>query len=73
MNFEPAAIHVEQAPEPATGAFIPSVCATSTYAQLGPGETRGCGYTRSGKSARSPSATGPSASPSASNARASYG
>ncbi len=48
MNFETAAIHVGQAPEPATGAIIPPIYATSTYAQLGAGETRGYDYTRSG-------------------------
>jgi cystathionine beta-lyase/cystathionine gamma-synthase len=48
MKFETAAIHVGQTPEPETGAVIPPIYATSTFAQSAPGETRGYDYTRSG-------------------------
>lgn len=48
MRFETRAIHVGQAPEPATGAVMAPIYATSTFAQIRPGETRGYDYTRSG-------------------------
>lgn len=48
MKFETAAIHQGQEPEPHTGAVIPPIYATSTFAQFAPGETRGYDYTRSG-------------------------
>lgn len=48
MHFETHAIHTGQHPEPHTGAVIPPIYATSTFAQIGPGETRGFDYTRSG-------------------------
>ena len=48
MKFETHAIHTGQAHEPHTGAVIPPIYATSTFAQISPGETRGYDYTRSG-------------------------
>lgn len=48
MRFETAAIHAGQEPDAETGAVIPPIYATSTFAQLAPGETRGYDYTRSG-------------------------
>jgi cystathionine beta-lyase/cystathionine gamma-synthase len=48
MKFETRAIHVGQEPDPQTGAVIPPIYATSTFAQVRPGETRGYDYTRSG-------------------------
>ncbi|HIG72489.1 MAG: PLP-dependent aspartate aminotransferase family protein [Myxococcales bacterium] len=48
MKFETRAIHVGQEPDAETGAVIPPIFATSTFAQTGPGETLGYDYTRSG-------------------------
>jgi cystathionine gamma-synthase len=48
MKFETRAIHVGQEPDEATGAVMPPIYATSTFAQKRPGETRGYDYTRSG-------------------------
>jgi cystathionine beta-lyase/cystathionine gamma-synthase len=48
MKPETRAIHIGQAHEPETGAVIPPIFATSTFAQLEPGKTRGYDYTRSG-------------------------
>ena len=48
MRFETAAIHIGQEPDAETGAVIPPVYLTSTFAQLEPGQTRGYDYTRSG-------------------------
>ncbi len=48
MKFETRAIHVGQEPDTETGAVIPPIYATSTFAQIRPGETRGYDYTRSG-------------------------
>jgi len=48
MKFETRAIHVGQEPDPQTGAVIPPIYATSTFAQTRPGETLGYDYTRSG-------------------------
>ena len=47
MKFDTAAIHIGQEPDKETGAVIPPVYLTSTFAQLEPGETRGYDYTRS--------------------------
>ncbi len=51
MKFETAAIHIGQEPDKETGAVIPPVYLTSTFAQLEPGQTRGYDYTRSGNPA----------------------
>ena len=48
MKFETRAIHVGNAPDAETGAVMPPVYMTSTFAQERPGETRGYDYTRSG-------------------------
>ena len=48
MEFETRAIHVGQEPDPETGAVIPPIHSTSTFAQVRPGETLGYDYTRSG-------------------------
>ncbi len=48
MEFETRAIHVGQEPDAETGAVMPPIYATSTFAQIRPGETRGYDYTRSG-------------------------
>jgi cystathionine gamma-synthase len=51
MKFDTAAIHIGQEPDRETGAVIPPVYLTSTFAQLEPGQTRGYDYTRSGNPA----------------------
>jgi hypothetical protein len=48
MEFETRAIHVGQEPDAETGAVMSPIYATSTFAQIRPGETRGYDYTRSG-------------------------
>lgn len=48
MEFETRAIHVGQEADRETGAIMPPIYATSTFAQIRPGETRGYDYTRSG-------------------------
>ena len=48
MKFETRAIHLGQEPDSETGAVIPPIYATSTFAQTRPGETLGYDYTRSG-------------------------
>jgi cystathionine gamma-synthase len=48
MKFDTAAIHIGQEPDRETGAVIPPVYLTSTFAQIEPGATRGYDYTRSG-------------------------
>jgi cystathionine beta-lyase/cystathionine gamma-synthase len=48
MRFETRAIHVGQEPDTETGAVMPPIYATSTFAQRRPGETLGYDYTRSG-------------------------
>ncbi|WP_372847001.1 PLP-dependent aspartate aminotransferase family protein [Pontiella sp.] len=51
MKFNTAAIHIGQEADRETGAVIPPVYLTSTFAQLAPDETRGYDYTRSGNPA----------------------
>jgi cystathionine gamma-lyase len=46
MKFESQVIHAGQAPDPQTGAVMPPIYATSTYAQSGPGEHKGYDYAR---------------------------
>jgi cystathionine gamma-synthase len=46
--FETRAIHVGGEPDRETGAVMPPIYATSTFAQESPGVTRGYDYTRSG-------------------------
>jgi cystathionine beta-lyase/cystathionine gamma-synthase len=45
-HFATRAIHVGQDPDPATGATVPPIYATSTYTQAGPGEHKGFEYSR---------------------------
>jgi cystathionine gamma-lyase len=45
-RFETKAIHAGQQPDPTTGAVMPPVYLTSTYAQSGPGEHKGFEYSR---------------------------
>lgn len=47
-----AAIHAGQTPDPATGAVIAPIYATSTYAQQSPGVHKGYDYSRSGNPTR---------------------
>jgi cystathionine beta-lyase/cystathionine gamma-synthase len=48
MDFETKAIHVGQEPDKETGAVMPPIYATSTFAQERPGVNKGYDYTRSG-------------------------
>ncbi|HEY76123.1 MAG TPA: cystathionine gamma-synthase [Thermoflexia bacterium] len=52
-RFETRAIHAGQDPDPATGAVIPPIYQTSTYAQKRVGEHRGYEYSRTGNPTRS--------------------
>ena len=51
-GFSTRAIHAGQEPDPATGAVIVPIYATSTYAQASPGEHKGYEYSRSGNPTR---------------------
>ena len=44
--FETRAIHGGQEPDPATGAVMPPIYASSTFAQDAPGDHRGYEYSR---------------------------
>ncbi|HKX98920.1 MAG TPA: PLP-dependent aspartate aminotransferase family protein [Steroidobacteraceae bacterium] len=46
LGFSTRAIHGGQAPDPATGAVMPPIYATSTYAQSSPGVHKGYEYSR---------------------------
>src|ERR1043166_3823859 len=50
--FATRAIHAGQDPDPATGATIVPIYATSTYTQAAPGEHKGYEYSRSGNPTR---------------------
>src|SRR5262249_35820499 len=52
QGFSTRAIHAGQDPDPATGAVITPIYATSTYAQAAPGEHKGYEYSRSGNPTR---------------------
>ncbi len=52
-HFATRAIHAGQAPEPVTGAVMPPIFATSTYAQKSPGEHTGFEYSRTKNPTRS--------------------
>jgi cystathionine beta-lyase/cystathionine gamma-synthase len=52
VGFATRAIHAGQPPDPATGATIVPIYATSTYTQSGPGEHKGYEYSRSGNPTR---------------------
>ncbi len=45
--FATRTIHAGQEPDPTTGAVMPPIYATSTYAQISPGEHKGFEYSRS--------------------------
>jgi cystathionine gamma-lyase len=47
LGFATRAIHAGQSPDPSTGAVIPPIYATSTYAQSSPGVHQGFEYSRS--------------------------
>jgi cystathionine beta-lyase/cystathionine gamma-synthase len=47
LRFATLAIHAGQTPDPTTGAVIPPIYATSTYAQQSPGVHQGLDYARS--------------------------
>lgn len=51
-GFDTRAIHAGQDPDPATGAVVPPIYATSTYAQRAAGEHQGYEYSRSGNPTR---------------------
>jgi cystathionine gamma-lyase len=46
MKLETKVIHAGQSPDPRTGAVMPPIYATSTYAQSSPGEHKGYDYAR---------------------------
>ncbi len=46
LHFETQAIHIGSHPDPATGAVIPPIYATSTYEQEAPGVHKGFDYSR---------------------------
>src|SRR6476661_731393 len=52
FGFATRAIHAGQDPDPATGATIVPIYATSTYTQAGPGQHKGYEYSRSGNPTR---------------------
>lgn len=52
QHFETRAIHAGQGPDPATGAVVPPIYQTSTYAQAGVGKHLGYEYSRTGNPTR---------------------
>jgi cystathionine gamma-lyase len=52
MGFSTRAIHAGQDPDPATGATVVPIYATSTYTQAAPGDHKGYEYSRSGNPTR---------------------
>jgi cystathionine gamma-lyase len=52
FRFETRAIHTGSEPDPQTGAVIPPIYATSTYAQEAPGVHKGYDYSRAGNPTR---------------------
>lgn len=52
LGFSTRAIHVGQEPDPATGATVPPIYATSTYTQAAPGDHKGYEYSRTGNPTR---------------------
>src|SRR6201996_7692827 len=52
-GFSTRAIHAGQPADPATGATVVPIYATSTYTQAGPGQHKGYEYSRSGNPTRS--------------------
>ena len=52
MKIETTIIHAGQAPDPSTGALMPPIFQTSTYAQQSPGKHKGYEYSRTGNPTR---------------------
>ena len=52
LRFATRCIHGGQAPDPTTGAVMPPIYATSTYAQSSPGVHKGYGYARTANPTR---------------------
>src|ERR1700758_1463936 len=52
QGFATRAIHAGQDADPATGATVVPIYATSTYTQAGPGQHKGYEYSRSGNPTR---------------------
>src|SRR5688500_14355438 len=52
LGFSTRAIHVGQEPDPATGATVVPIYATSTYTQRAPGDHKGYEYSRTGNPTR---------------------
>src|SRR6266576_1461951 len=52
QGFSTRAIHAGQDADPATGATVVPIYATSTYTQAGPGDHKGYEYSRSGNPTR---------------------
>src|SRR2546425_2967314 len=52
FGFSTRAIHAGQPADPATGATVVPIYATSTYTQAGPGQHKGYEYSRSGNPTR---------------------
>ena len=52
MKFNTKAIHAGQQPEPTSGAVMPPIFQTSTYAQAGPNNHQGYDYARAGNPTR---------------------
>src|SRR2546421_13075548 len=52
QGFSTRAIHAGQEPDPATGATVVPIYATSTYTQAAPGDHKGYEYSRSGNPTR---------------------
>ena len=52
MKFNTKAIHAGQHPEPTSGAVMPPIFQTSTYAQAGPNDHQGYDYARVGNPTR---------------------
>src|SRR6266404_8471275 len=51
-GFATKAIHVGQEPDPSTGAVVPPIYATTTYAQQEIGKNKGYDYSRAGNPTR---------------------
>ncbi|MFW5955973.1 MAG: cystathionine gamma-synthase [Halorhabdus sp.] len=52
LDFDTRAIHAGQCPDPETGAVMPPIYASSTFAQDAPGQHRGYEYSRTGNPTR---------------------
>src|SRR5260221_8116874 len=52
QGFETRAIHAGQDPDPTTGAIVPAISLTTTFAQRAVGEHQGYEYSRSGTPTR---------------------